>query len=277
MRHVQTDCKANMAPSRPIQVSERRARGAGQLAVVALSLLWAMPAGGQGSPPDPREQFNVAYDGRFTFVRLRFEPLSRWGGRGGRGRNLQWDHDYPRAEQHLMKILSELTAIKPYLDGGNIMAMDDPDLFKYPVAYVSEPGFWTLTEAETMTLRNYLQKGGFLIFDDFAGSQWYNFEEKMRMVLPQGVLVELDPSSPIFNSFFEIKSLDHYHPYQGLQSVYYGIFEDNDPAKRLMVIVNYNNDIGDYWEYSDTGFVPIALTNEAYKLGVNYIVYAMTH
>ncbi len=277
MRHVQTDCKANMAPSRPIQVSERRARVAGQLAVVALSLLWAMPAGGQGSPPDPREQFNVAYDGRFTFVRLRFEPLSRWGGRGGRGRNLQWDHDYPRAEQHLMKILSELTAIKPYLDGGNIMAMDDPDLFKYPVAYVSEPGFWTLTEAETMTLRNYLQKGGFLIFDDFAGSQWYNFEEKMRMVLPQGVLVELDPSSPIFNSFFEIKSLDHYHPYQGLQSVYYGIFEDNDPAKRLMVIVNYNNDIGDYWEYSDTGFVPIALTNEAYKLGVNYIVYAMTH
>ncbi len=242
-------------------------------------IAWDVPLHAQASPPDPREQFNVEYDGRFTFVRLRFEPLSAWGGgRGFRRRgDLQWDHDYPRAEQNLMKILSELTAIRPYMDGGNIMAMDDPDLFKYPIAYISEPGFWTMTRGETESLRAYLQKGGFIIFDDFAESQWYNFEEKMRQVLPDGALVELDPSYPIFHSFFDIESLDHYHPYWNFRARYYGIFEDNDPNKRLMVIVNYNNDIGESWEFSDTGFIPIALSNEAYKLGVNYIVYAMTH
>ncbi len=245
--------------------------------VLATALVWGAALHAQASPPDPREEFNFDYDGRFTFLRLRFEPLVTWGGGFGRRGDLQWDHDYPRAEQNLMKILSELTAIQPHMGGGNIMAMDDPDLFKYPIAYISEPGFWTLTAAETESLRNYLRKGGFLIFDDFADQQWYNFEEKMRQVLPDGQLVELDPSYPIFHSFFDIESLDHYHPYWDYPARYYGIFEDNDPSKRLMVIVNYNNDIGESWEYSDTGFIPIELSNEAYKLGVNYIVYAMTH
>jgi hypothetical protein len=55
------------------------------------------------------------------------------------------------------------------------------------------------------------------------------------------------------------------------------MFEDNDPEKRMMVVFNYNNDIAEYWEFSDQGYVSIPLTNEAFKLGVNYIVYAHTH
>ncbi len=155
--------------------------------------------------------------------------------------------------------------------------MDDPELFKYPVAYLVEPGFWSLTAEETESLRSYLLKGGFLIVDDFADRHWYNFEQRMRDVLPDGRLVELDASHAIFHSFFEIDALDHRHPYYGMKSVFYGIYEDNDPVKRLMIIANYNNDIGESWEWSDTGFIPIELSNEAYKLGVNYIVYAMTH
>ncbi len=100
----------------------------------------------------------------------------------------------------------------------------------------------------------------------------------MRRVLPDHRLVRLDASHPIFHSFYEIESLDGYvHPYRGIPSSFYGIFEDNDPSKRLMIIANYDNDIGESWEFSDTGFIPIDITNEAYKLGINYIVYAMTH
>jgi hypothetical protein len=58
---------------------------------------------------------------------------------------------------------------------------------------------------------------------------------------------------------------------------YYGVFEDNDPTKRMMALVNHNADIAEYWEYSDRGLFPVDLTNDAYKLGVNYFVYGLTH
>ena len=158
-----------------------------------------------------------------------------------------------------------------------ILTADDPELHRFPIAYLSEPGFWSLSEAETMGLRTYLQKGGFLIFDDFFGEHWFNFESQMLKVLPQARLVRLDTSHPIFDSFFHITSLDYRHPYFGHPSEFYGIFEDNDPSKRLMVIVNYNNDIGDYWEWSAEGLYGDAPTADAYRLGVDYLVYAMTH
>ncbi len=228
---------------------------------------------------DDYTEFNVPYDGRFAFARVSFTPLDTWGyGRRRRRPELYWDHDYPIAEMNLMKLLHELTDVRPYMEGSNIFAADDPELLKYPVAYVSEPGHWTLTESEARGLRDYVLKGGFLIFDDFAGPyEWANFEQKMLTVLPEARLVRLDSTHPIFHSFFEIDSLLHVHPYRGVLAEYWGIFQDNDPAKRLMVIVNYNNDIGDYWEYSDTGWYPIDLSNEAYKLGINYVIYALTH
>ncbi|MFQ5704857.1 MAG: DUF4159 domain-containing protein [Gemmatimonadales bacterium] len=220
--------------------------------------------------------YNVEYDGRFTFVRLSFRPLS---GQWGRWRpDLKWDHDWPIAESNLMKLLKELSYVNAYLEGSNILAADDPELFKYPVGYVSEPGYWTVSESEAHNLRNYLLKGGFLIFDDFAGRyEWANFLDKLRMVLPDAIPMRLDSSHPIFHSFFDIDSLNQMHPYRGVPSEYWGIFEGNDRSKRLMVIINYNNDVGDYWEWSDTGFLPIDFTNDSYKLGLNYVVYAMTH
>lgn len=229
--------------------------------------------------PDGQLDFsgvNVPYDGRFTFARLMFDPLG--GPRGGfGGMDLKWDHDYPRAERHFMRMLHELTTLRPYMEGGNVLAMDDPELFKYPIAYISEPGFWTMTQAEEENLRAYLLKGGFLILDDFAGPQWFNAQRMVERLLPDHRIVPLEASNPVFDSFFHIESLDFDHPYYGVKSQFYGIFEDNDPTSRLMVILNYNNDVGEYWEWSDTDFLPIELSNEAYKLGINYIVYAMTH
>lgn len=221
---------------------------------------------------------NTPYNGRFTFVRIRYVP-SRWGpGNYAWGLDLKWNHDYPRAETHFMKILKETTTLDPNMAGGNILALDDPELFKYPVAYLCEPGFWTLDDAESASLRTYLLKGGFLIVDDFAGQQWDNFEAQMRKVLPASRMVELEATHPVFDSFFRVDPRGFHHPYfRGFPSRFLGVFEDNDPGKRLMVVVNYNQDLSEYWEWSDTGFVPIELSNEAYKLGVDYVIYGMTH
>ena len=228
--------------------------------------------------PTPTKDANVPYNGTFTFIRLQYPMGGLDGGFGfGRGGDEPWSHDYPRAERNLGKILDELTLIHPYLGGSNILGLDDPELFLYPLAYMSEPGFWTQTDEDAAKLRAYLHKGGFLIFDDFRDNHWYNFEEQLLRVLPDARLVELDVSHPIFHSFFEIESLDFVQFYGGGRPVFYGVFEDNDPSKRLILIANYNNDIGEYWEFSDSGFTPIELSNEAYKLGVNYVVYALTH
>ena len=261
-----------------------------QLVLAALLLLMASPGAAQErrgfriSPPRTEQTDfsvnNVPYDGRITFVRLRYTPsMTGYGGGGGYfdGINYQWDHDYPRADTHVMTLIGEITALSINADGSNILPVTDPELLKYPIAYLVEPGFWTLTAEEAEALRNYLLKGGFLIVDDFQGGQWWNFRERIRQVLPNASLIQLDATHAIFHSFFEIDTLDYRHPFSGAQSVFFGIFEDNDPDKRLMVIVNYNNDVGEYWEWSDTGFIPIPLTNEAYKLGVNYMVYALTH
>ena len=235
----------------------------------------AAPAAGRTTPDDYFDAGNTAYDGRFVFVRLRYDL----GLRGGRFfRDLPWAHDYPRAERNLSKILDEVTSLSPVLapQGGNVLALDDPELHKFPFAYMSEPGYWTLNDAEARGLRAWLLKGGFLVFDDFRGDHWFNFERQLRRVLPDAELVELDVTHRVFHAFFDIETLEMFEMY-GLPVRFYGVHEDNDPNRRLMIVVNYNNDIGEYWEYSDTGFFPIDLTNESYQFGVNYVLYALTH
>ncbi len=220
-------------------------------------------------PPD------VSYDGRFTFVRL------RWRSEGGYGRfwGSAWNHDYPRAEQHLSQILRELTYLDIRLDGSRILTLDDPALFRYPIAFMWEPGFWTLTDREAESFRAYLQKGGFAVFEDFDGpQQWNNFQMQMRRVLPEGRLVKLDRTHRIFDAFFRIENIDAIvHPMSHIRPSYYGIFEDNDPSQRLMVVANFDNDVPEYWEWSGQGLFPFDASNEAYKLGVNYMIYGLTH
>lgn len=229
---------------------------------------------GGGRERGSMESFaNAEYDGRFVFVRLSYSEPQSFGFRGG---GAPWSHDYPRAERNFLKILDELSTVRTRTDASTIMSTDNPELFRFPVAYMAEPGFWRPGEAEVTGLRTWFQKGGFLIFDDFTGNHWFNFESQIQRVLPGARLVQLDASHPIFDSFYRIAALDQSHPLNGSPSVYYGIFEDNDPTKRLLVIANYNNDIAEYWEFADQGFFPIALSNESFKLGINYIVYALS-
>ena len=212
---------------------------------------------------------NVPYDGKFTFARLSYSVI---GGRSG------WEYDYPAMERHLMTMLEEITELHPHQFGSNIHAMDDPELLKYPVAYLSEPGYWHPNESEVLGLRNYIAKGGFLIVDDFMLNEWYNFERQMLRVLPGANIEYLQLGHPVFDSFFKIESLDMPYPSRpNLRAEFLGIHENNDPSKRLIVVINYNNDIGDYMEWSDQNFWPVNISNDAYKFAINYIFYGMTH
>ncbi len=227
---------------------------------------------------DVEVQGNTPYDGRFVFVRLSYNAsFGRWGNWIGDG-GLPWSHDYPDGEVHFSKILEELTFLDVRTDGSNILAIDDPQLFNYPVAYMAEPGHWGITPPEAVALRQYLLKGGFLIFDDFRGRDWDNLQEQMRVALPEARWMELDGTARVFHAFFEIPHPEGLAaPYGGLPPSYWGLFENNDPRKRLMAVANVNNDISEYWEFSNTGVAPVDLTNEAYKFGVNYVIYALTH
>ena len=245
------------------------------LRIVALTTLVAGAAlHGQDRGAAGMWRTSLDYDGRFTFVRLRWKSDS-----GGtfRGMSSAWNHDFPRAEQNLMTLLKDLTAIDPRTDGGLVLTLDDPRLFRYPIAMMWEPGYWTMTDAEALSFRAYLLKGGFAIFDDFEQEQWNNFEAQMRRVLPEAQFVKLDKTHHVFDTFFRMKTIDFPHPMFGYHPNYYGIFEDNDPAKRLMVIANHDNDVAEYWEWSGTGLFSVDPSNEAYKLGINYVMYGLTH
>lgn len=219
---------------------------------------------------------NAEYDGRYVFARISYSEQQNFGF-GRRGGGAPWSHDYPRAERNFLKILDELSSVRVRTDASTIISLDNPELFRFPVIYMAEPGFWMPSEQEVLALRAYLQKGGFMIFDDFAGGRdWFNLEAQLQKVLPGALPVRLDASHPVFDSFYRIESLDYYHPLQQIPSEFYGVFENNDPNQRMLMMINYNNDIAEYWEFSDMGYFPIDLSNEAYKLGINYIVYALS-
>jgi hypothetical protein len=226
-----------------------------------------------GDPRDPTAE----YDGRFVFTRIRYGAAVDFAS-GRFRREPTWAHDFPRAEYNFLKILSELTFVPSVVNQGNIRTLDDPDLAKFPIAYMSEPGFWAMNDAEIAGLRNYLLKGGFIIFDDFEGDgHWRNMTAQMAKALPDHHFIPITVEHAIFHSFFDIQTLDVPHPSVNVIPSYRAIFEDNDPSKRMIALANWNNDLAEYWEWSAEGLYNPDPTNDAYRLGVNYIVYAMTH
>ncbi len=225
---------------------------------------------------------NPPYDGRFTFARIAFTTNSLAGyyymGLPA------WAHGYPHAEHNLMHIMQTVSLLDTHPESTVVVRLGSPLLFKYPVSYMTEADFWGMTDAEAANLRAYLLKGGFVIFDDFRDDfrddyqGWANFAMQMHRVLPEAQIVDLQPSDPIFHSFFDINSFGIVPQYYDRgPPLFRGIYEDNDPAKRLMVMINFNTDVSNFWEFSAEGWYPMAESNEAYELGVNYLIYALTH
>jgi len=244
------------------------------------------------SPAPPQDGGGPEYNGQFTYVRVQhgggMRDMTSSFSRRGRGyrREPPWAHDYPRAETNFAKILNATTYLDTYMEGasGRVLTLDDPELFKYPMATIIEVGRWSPSDAEVLGLTNYLLKGGFLVVDDTRDDRsghWRNLLYQMNRVLPGYQVIEVPNDHDIFNNFFYIEDpLALLPPYGRYMPTYLGIFEDNDPENgRLMVMVNWNQDLQEYWEFSDQGtrYYPLDLSRSAYQFGVNYVVYAHTH
>ena len=262
-------------------MTTRRLLVALSLSVAAAATVYAAPIAQRAvravRPDAAQERWpdNTKYDGNFKFARIWYDAQTGFAFGGGEP---PWHHDYPYAELHLSALLNEVSFVRAFRDGGNVYRLGDPELLQYPIALMSEPGFWVPSDEEVESLRAYIEKGGFLIFDDFAGPRdMMNLQRQMMRAVPGLMPVELTREHGVFQSFFQTESLEMMHPYRNVPSSFFGFFEDNDPTKRMIGIANYNNDLGELWEFSAQGFYPVDLTNEAYKFGVNYVVYALTH
>ncbi len=210
----------------------------------------------------------------FQFVRIRYNGFTGFGSfRMPNGPT--WMHDYPRAEQNFLKIMLELTTVETTPDSYLILDMDDPRILDYPFLYVSEPGYWNVTADEVANLQEYVKRGGFLVFDDFRDwDEWNVLVSAMQQVDPEKTWTELTIAAPIFHCFFDIETLHMVPPYDVPgPPTWYGW---SDESGNLQAIANLNNDIGDYWEWSDQSINPLN-SNEAYKFGINYVIYALTH
>jgi hypothetical protein len=246
--------------------------------------LAAIDGAGATDATDDVQDLNTPYDGLFHFLRVHYQSGGR-GGFGGFGRRRggggeMWAHDYPRADFNFLAILQETTFARTTRRSSSVASLNDPNLFRFPVAYIVEVGSWSPSDEDVAALGQYLLKGGFLIVDDTRDERGYEFDsfkENMKRALPDLSFLPLSQDHEIFDTFFRIDPVKVIPPYGRLPVEYWAIFEDNDPSKRLMVLLNLNNDIAEYWEYSDMGYNPIDLTNEAYKLGVNYVIYGLTH
>ncbi len=206
-------------------------------------------------------------------------------GFGGR-RFASWRTDYPKADIQFLIGLRHLTVIDAY-EREHPVRLDDPELRRYPFLYAVEVGYMALTDAEVRGLRDYLLAGGFLVVDDFWGTtEWRTFEREIRRVLPGRPIVEIPLDHPLLHAFYDIRELRQVpNVYlgraggrtwerDGFVPALLGIFDDDE---RLLVAINWNTDLGDAWEWAEDPFYPLPLANFAYQLGVNLIVYGMSH
>jgi hypothetical protein len=194
-----------------------------------------------------------------------------------------WRHDHPEADEFLVALLHELTGVRAS-ESYKIVRLDSKDIFKYPFLYLSEPGFLELNSEEIKNLGEYIRRGGFIMADDFRGKGFLDggpeelevLRHYLKQAVPERELFQLDVTHPIFHSFYDIDSLKMTAPYAGLPSPpsFWGM---NDEKGNLQLIANYNNDVGDFWKYLDHGDKPLADSSRAVRLGVNYVIYAMTH
>jgi hypothetical protein len=244
-------------------------------AVAMLGLGVALGQGGQST-------LNGAPTAEFHFARLVYND-SPYGGRGwGRGRGA-WRTDYPDAEYHLMQGISRLTRVAGQEvdyngDGGRLITLDDDRLFEYPWLYAVEVGHWELSNEEALKLREYLDRGGFLMVDDFWGEyEWSIFAESLLRVFPDKQIVELPEDHELLHVLYDLDQRTQIPGRGGMRPEtphWRGVLDDDG---RLMVAINFNMDMGDAWEHADDPWYPEPMTALAYKFAVNYLIYTMTH
>lgn len=200
-----------------------------------------------------------------------------------------WRIDWPAAEFHFTSGIERYTSIDVASDSSHLV-LTDPNLFDYPWLFAQQVGHWQLTQEEVSRLREYLQRGGFLVVDDFHGpGDWQVFEAVMRRVIPGLEFKELDASDELLHVLYELDQNTQIPGRRHLRGSSDGQVTVNmpyapprwigidDEAGRLMVAINFNMDMGDAWEHADDPAYPVSMTSLAYRFGINYLIYAMTH
>jgi hypothetical protein len=250
---------------------------AGLLCAAAFSQGGGQVAGGASGP-----------EAEFHLLRLIYATR---GGGGSHGYfQPWWAIDYPLAEQHFLRALHRMTNLS-LADDSIHVPLSDARIFDYPFMFLQQPGRgrWSPTDADAANLREYLLRGGFLLVDDFHGEyEWEFFQSAMHSVFPDRALVDIPEDDQLMNVVFEV---DRHTPIPGRRHLYVGsdgktevnmegaphwrgVYDDRG---RVMVAINHNSDMGDAWEHEDDPVYPVPMTVMAYKFGVNYVIYAMTH
>jgi len=212
----------------------------------------------------------------------------RWGGGGldWTEGGTSWTQDYPRADRHFATALRRLTRVHVRSVEQPVNLDDGDDVFNWPWLVAGEMGDWKLTPKQAKTLRDYLLRGGFLMLDDFwREDEWDRFMESMVMVFPDRPIVEIDNADSIFHTVYDLD--DRYqilgdwalrrtmnYRSDGTVAHWRGIYDDHN---RLMVAMSYNSDVGDSWEWADSPYYPEKYSALGIHIGVNYVVYSMTH
>ncbi len=242
------------------------------------------------SPPLDAQLPSVA-DDRFAglqwrFVRIKYHYVTEDSRASQEFIGEPWLIDGPAGEQNLSRRLKTATSID--VQDPIVLTLEDPRLFEHPWIYFVEPGNLQLSPSEAAILREFLLRGGTAYFDDFHGPfEWQHFADQMAQVFPDRPIVDVPDSHPVFSCFYKIAG---YPQVAGLGSFMAGRTWEKggfvahlrtiyDDAQRMMVYINWNTDMGDGWEWSNAEEYPgyIKHTSMAYRMGINEVVYALTH
>jgi len=231
----------------------------------------------QDPVPDPPDAYVEA---EFAVGRLRFRsPMDRFGGRGSR-----WGTDANKADRLFSQFLRRLTRVNAR-SVEEIVDIDSDEMYKWPFLFAVGIGDWQLSTSQVQRLRNYFDRGGFLMVDDFHGPrEWRDFADGIARILPKSTIVELKDDDVIFHTVYD---LNERYQVSGLNVVYGLPYERGgvvphwrgvvDEKGRIQVAINYNMDVGDSWEWADHPLYPERLSSLGLRMGVNYVIYALTH
>src|SRR5262245_1630745 len=203
--------------------------------------------------------------------------IARWYSSGWL--NDGWYHDYPTAEEHILQIMQEVSLIYTDRLSYKIVDLATPEIFKYPFGYISHPGEVIPSDEEIVNLREFIERGGFLMLDDFGGQgqgpeEMEGFRNILQRAFPGRDMYPLTDNHELLRLSYQIDNLNMEHPMSHAKSTFYGF---NDSKGRLAMVICYANDVGDYWEFIDQPYYKLKPSAEALKLGINIAIYSMTH
>lgn len=203
--------------------------------------------------------------------------VARWHfGDNGSMRGFGWAHNYPNSDRNLNQYIAEATGIDIQRMSYRITELGEDEVFDYPFAYISEPGEMQLTDAEVINLREFVNRGGFVLMDDFDGpGQLAVMRQQVRRAFPDRDWVPLDIAHPIFEAHFELEDLHGMDPY--VPGGYVTYFAMHNEAGEVVMVAGHNNDLANFWDWFDQPGTPLRPAADAFRLGVNYVVYSLTH